>query len=76
MYVIRDILKPIAKRYRTCHYAKALGLTPSHTSIILNGYKCSEIAARGIISVCFAIPLGDERIEELLEKYFIETKEE
>lgn len=76
MYVIRDIFKPIAKKYRTSHYAKSLGITMAHTSTILNGYKCSAMAARGILSICFAIPLGDERIEELLEKYFIETKEE
>lgn len=76
MYKITEDFSKIVKKYRTKYYKDVLGLNYAFVSSILNGNKnCSEIIAKGILSICFEISLSDERIPELLEKYFIKTKE-
>ena len=76
MYKITEEFTKIVKKYRTKYYKDILRLNYGFVSSILNGNKnCSEIIAKGIISICFELPLADEKISELLEKYFIKTKE-
>lgn len=76
MYKITEEFTKIVKKYRTKYYKDILGLNYGFVSSILNGNRnCSEIIAKGIISICFEIPLTDEKIPELLEKNFIKTKE-
>lgn len=76
MYRITEEFTKIVKKYRTIYYKDILGLNYGFVSSILNGNKnCSEIIAKGILSICFEIPLSDEKISELLEKYFTKTKE-
>lgn len=76
MYKITEDFSKIVKKYRTKYYKDVLGLNYAFVSSILNGNKnCSEIIAKGILSICFEISLSDERIPKLLEKYFIKTKE-
>ena len=73
MYFIREEKKEEIKKIRTNYYSKKLGITPNFVSNILNGrIKCTEITARGIISIYYDISLNDTRIEELLEEYFKE----
>lgn len=76
MYKITEDFSRIVKKYRTKYYKDVLGLNYAFVSSILNGNKnCSEIIAKGILSICFEISLSDEKIPKLLEKYFIKTKE-
>lgn len=76
MYKITEDFSKIVKKYRTKYYKDILGLNYAFVSSILNGNKnCSEIIAKGILSICFEISLSDEKIPKLLEKYFIKTKE-
>mgnify|MGYP001625207093 CR=1 FL=1 len=76
MYKITEDFSKIVKKYRTKYYKDVLGLNYAFVSSILNGNKnCSEIIAKGILSICFEISLSDEKIPKLLEKYFIKTKE-
>lgn len=77
MYHITDEFKEMAKKYRVSYYSNKLGITAAHLSNALNGnINCSNIIARGVLSLYFDILLSDNRIEELLEKYFTKTKEE
>ena len=76
MYKITEDFSKIVKKYRTKYYKDVLGLNYAFVSSILNGNKnCSEIIAKGILSIGFEISLSDEKIPKLLEKYFIKTKE-
>lgn len=76
MYKITKEFSKTAKKYKNIYYKEILGLSITFISSILNGKKsCSEIIAKGIISMCFGISIADERIPLLLEKYFIKTKE-
>lgn len=76
MYKITEDFSKIVKKYRTKYYKDVLGLNYGFVSSILNGNRnCSEIIAKGILSICFEISLSDEKIPKLLEKYFIKTKE-
>lgn len=76
MYKITEDFSKIVKKYRTKYYKDVLGLNYAFVSSILNGNRnCSEIIAKGILSICFEISLSDEKIPKLLEKYFIKTKE-
>ena len=76
MYKITEEFSKMVKKYRTRYYKEILGLNYAYMSTILNGSRnCSEIVAKGIISICFGIPLSHEKIPLLLNKYFIKTKE-
>lgn len=77
MYHVTEEFREMTRKYRASYYAKRLGITGPHLSNILNGnINCSGIIARGVLSLYFDILLSDNRIEELLEKYFTKTKEE
>ncbi len=76
MYRARSEFTKIAKKYKTKYYKEILGINYGFTSSIINGNKnCSEIIAKGLLSICFEIPLTHEEIPLLLNKYFIKTKE-
>lgn len=76
MYKITEEFTKIVKKYRTKYYKDILGLNYGFVSSILNGNRnCSEIIAKGILSICFDLVLTDPIMPELLEKYFIKTKE-
>lgn len=76
MYKITEEFAKTVKKYRTKYYKEILGLNYGFVSSILNGNRnCSELTAKGIISICFNISLSNEKIPLLLEKYFVKTKE-
>ncbi len=76
MYKITEEFAKTVKKYRTKYYKEILGLNYGFVSSILNGNRnCSELTAKGIISICFGIPLSHEKVPLLLNKYFIKTKE-
>lgn len=76
MYKITEEFAKTVKKYRTKYYKEVLGLNYGFVSSILNGNRnCSELTAKGIISICFGISLSDEKIPLLLKEYFIKTKE-
>ena len=63
MYKITEKFAKTVKKYRTKYYKEVLGLNYGFVSSILNGSRnCSEIVAKGIISICFGIPLSHEKI--------------
>lgn len=52
-------------------YADILGITPQYISNILTGkLAVKQNIAKGILSIAYNIPIGDEEIDILLEKHF------
>lgn len=75
MYKINLETSEILRGMKNTYYAEKLGKTPVYISYVLNGKKCSEIVAKGILSVYFNVGLNDIKIQELLDKFFIKEEE-
>lgn len=78
MYIAKREFTEKSKKIRTSYYSKQLEASPQYTCSILNGQKnCSGLFARAILSLYYEIPLGDDRMIQLLEENFeTVTKEE
>lgn len=73
MYKIREENNIDLKNLKTKYYQDKTGLSLSYLSSILNGNRsCIETNARAILSVRFDISFTNEKMQELLEKYFEE----
>jgi hypothetical protein len=71
MYHIKKELVETLKNGRTNVYlCKQLGITPTYIGNILNGYKCTYLTAKSLISIKENIAINDDRMEELLNYYF------
>lgn len=75
MYRVRKGMQGDLKAYRTSWYSKTIGASPNFISAIINTkQKCTEITAKSILSACFGISFTDEKMQELLKKYFEEEE--
>ena len=75
MYRLKEDAQEIFGRIRNQYYSECLGITPKYVGDILKGFKCAEINARALISVCFKIDLDEkQKINEMLEQYFVKEK--
>lgn len=73
MFIVKENVSNELKKIRTKCYAEEIGVTPNYMSALLNGsQKCTKLNAKAILSICFNISLINERMEELLDKYFEE----
>lgn len=75
MYRIKDQNSEVIKIYKTGYYKRNTGANLSYLSSILNGNSnCTELLAKAILSIRFNISFTDEKMQELLEKYFEEEE--
>ena len=76
MYLMKEELIMISKKFRLKYFQERLGLSYAFCSKIMNGKEiCSEVIAKAILSICFDISFTNEDIENKLSQYFIKTKE-
>lgn len=75
MYIIGEEFANMIKKLKTSYIAEELGMNLAYISSILNGKKCSEIVAKGILSIYFNIAINYDSMNELLEKYFIKVQD-
>lgn len=76
MYQLKKEFVKIFKVYRKMFYIEYLNCGSSYLGSVLNGsISCSTIFAKSLIGVRFGIAITDGKMNELLEEYFIKTKE-
>lgn len=75
MYKITEEFAIIIGRMKTSYISEVLGMNLAYISTILNGKKCSQIVAKGILSIYFNIAINDKQMNELIAKYFIKIED-
>ena len=75
MKILKQNKKDFFKMIRNQYYAEKLSISANYISNIYGGYGCSELIAKGLISVRYKIPINDEKMPELLDEYFYEEKD-
>lgn len=75
MYKMTEEFATMTSKMKTSYIAEILGMNLAYISTILNGKKCSEIVAKGILSIYFNIAINDEQMNELIAKYFIKIED-
>lgn len=56
-------------------YSEVLGLTPTLIYQLFGGKCTTKLStAKAIISIAYNIPVTDEKMDELLEKHFVNSK--
>ena len=70
MYEIREGMKEIFKEFKVKYYSENTGLTTVYLSQVLNGMAAREVTVRVLIGIRFEMRINDERMPEMIEKYF------
>lgn len=58
------------KKIRNTFYAETLDKSTVYTCQVLNGFKCTTLIAKGILSIYYNISIADEQMNKLLEEHF------
>lgn len=75
VYYIKKESSNDLKNLRTSFYAEKSGFSRSYVSSMLSGKRgCIETNAKVMLSIAFNISFTDEKMQELLEKYFKEEE--
>lgn len=75
MYKIRQDKKDFLLKIPQTYYAKELGLTTTHFCRVMGGINCSQMIAKGMLSIRFQKPIDSLEIKQLLEEYFAKEEE-
>lgn len=75
MQILKEKNREIFKIIKNQYYAENLSISSNYVCNILGGYKCTDIIAKGLISVRFNIAMNDEKMPKLLKEYFYEVEE-
>lgn len=70
MWEMKEEKKDLFKKIRNTFYAEVLDKSTVYTCQVLNGFRCTTLIAKGILSIYYDIPIANEQMNKLLEEHF------